>query len=279
MLEGWTTLGFLAAHTTRARLGLMVGGVHYRYPGPVGQGRHDARRPVRRPGLARHRGRLERGRVALARLPVPAPRRALRDARGDAPDRPRDVGGRARVGGGVPRAEVPCRRGFSNSPQSLSRPRVPIMIGGGGEKKTLRLVARYADATNVFGTPEGVARKYAILADHCADIGRDPDEIERSTLQNVRISTRRRRRHGDARPGRRPPGRVLRRRRPARHREHAPAPGPRRARVVGRDVIPDLQDRRPRAVVTSAARSAFPAPAHARCAAGPAHLDVPAPRG
>ena len=75
-----------------------------------------------------------------------------------------------------------------NSPQSLSRPRVPIMVGGGGEKKTLRLVARYADACNVFGSPEGIARKYAILADHCAEIGRDPDEIERTTLQNFRLS-------------------------------------------------------------------------------------------
>src|SRR6478736_6346959 len=76
-----------------------------------------------------------------------------------------------------------------NSPQSLSRPRVPIMIGGGCEKKTLRLVAQYADACNVFGAPEAIARKYAILADHCAAVGRDPDEIERSTLQNVRVGT------------------------------------------------------------------------------------------
>src|SRR3972149_3606979 len=75
-----------------------------------------------------------------------------------------------------------------NSPQSLSRPRVPIMIGGGGERKTLRLVAQYADACNVFGTPEGIARKYAILAEHCAAVGRDPAEIEHSTLQNARIS-------------------------------------------------------------------------------------------
>ncbi|MEO5884432.1 MAG: LLM class F420-dependent oxidoreductase, partial [Candidatus Limnocylindrales bacterium] len=55
----------------------------------------------------------------------------------------------------------------------------------GGEKKTLRLVARYADASNVFGAPEAIARKYAILAEHCAEIGRDPDEIERSTLQTI----------------------------------------------------------------------------------------------
>jgi alkanesulfonate monooxygenase len=63
------------------------------------------------------------------------------------------------------------------------------MIGGGGEKKTLRLVAQYADACNVFGAPEAIARKYAILADHCAAVGRDPDQIERSTLQNIRPGT------------------------------------------------------------------------------------------
>ena len=67
-----------------------------------------------------------------------------------------------------------------NSPQAISRPRVPIMVGGGGEKKTLRLVAQYADACNVFGSPESIARKYAILAEHCAAVGRDPDTIERS---------------------------------------------------------------------------------------------------
>ena len=75
-----------------------------------------------------------------------------------------------------------------NSPQSLSRPRVPIMVGGGGEKKTLRLVARFADACNVFGSPETIARKYAILDAHCADVGRDSAEIERTTLQSVRLS-------------------------------------------------------------------------------------------
>ncbi len=100
-----------------------------------------------------------------------------------------------------------------NSPQSLSRPRVPIMVGGGGEKKTLRLVAQYADACNVFGSPEGIARKYAILAEHCAAVGRDPDEIERSTLQNVNLGTRRRTRHRERRPGRRPLRRPVRRRR------------------------------------------------------------------
>jgi alkanesulfonate monooxygenase SsuD/methylene tetrahydromethanopterin reductase-like flavin-dependent oxidoreductase (luciferase family) len=72
-----------------------------------------------------------------------------------------------------------------NSPQSISRPRVPIMIGGGGERKTLRIVAQYADASNVFGGPEMIAHKYEVIRQHCAEIGRDPDEIERSTLQTI----------------------------------------------------------------------------------------------
>ena len=62
------------------------------------------------------------------------------------------------------------------------------MVGGGGERKTLRLVAQYADACNVFGRPEAIARKFRILDDHCAAIGRDPGEIERTTLQDVRLT-------------------------------------------------------------------------------------------
>jgi alkanesulfonate monooxygenase SsuD/methylene tetrahydromethanopterin reductase-like flavin-dependent oxidoreductase (luciferase family) len=75
-----------------------------------------------------------------------------------------------------------------NSPQSISRPRVPIMIGGGGERKTLRLVAEYGDACNVFGGPEKIHHKYEVLRAHCQSVGRDFDEIERSTLQTVRLT-------------------------------------------------------------------------------------------
>ena len=62
------------------------------------------------------------------------------------------------------------------------------MVGGGGERKTLRLVAQYADACNVFEGPEAIARKYAILDAHCAAVGRDPNDIERTTLQGVRLA-------------------------------------------------------------------------------------------
>ncbi|HJW22278.1 MAG TPA: LLM class flavin-dependent oxidoreductase, partial [Candidatus Limnocylindrales bacterium] len=75
-----------------------------------------------------------------------------------------------------------------NSPQSISRPRVPIMVGGGGERKTLRLVAQYADASNVFGGPEECARKFEVLRAHCETLGRPYDEIERSNLVNVDLA-------------------------------------------------------------------------------------------
>ena len=79
-------------------------------------------------------------------------------------------------------------RRLLNSPQAISRPHPPIMIGGGGERKTLRLVAQYADGRNVFGDAGEIHHKYEVLREHCAAIGRDPDEIERSTLQSVRLA-------------------------------------------------------------------------------------------
>ena len=66
-----------------------------------------------------------------------------------------------------------------NSPQALSRPHPPILIGGGGERKTLRLVARYGDACNLFDTPE-LAHKLDVLREHCAAEGRDYDTIEKT---------------------------------------------------------------------------------------------------
>ena len=71
-----------------------------------------------------------------------------------------------------------------NSPQSISRPHPPILIGGGGEKKTLRLVAQYAQACNLFGNGE-VGRKLDILREHCADVGRDYDEIEKTVMVSI----------------------------------------------------------------------------------------------
>ena len=68
-----------------------------------------------------------------------------------------------------------------NSPQSLARPHPYLMIGGAGEKKTLRLVAQYADACNIFAGPEA-GRKLEVLRAHCDAVGRDYDEIEKTAI-------------------------------------------------------------------------------------------------
>jgi F420-dependent oxidoreductase-like protein len=188
MLEGWTTLGFMAAHSQRARLGLMVGGVHYRYPGLW------VKAATTLDVLSGGRAWLGIGAAwneeESRALGFPFPplgerfemlEETLQIAYGMWEG---ERGSEGAVSGRHFRAER-----LLNSPQSLSRPRVPIMIGGGGERKTLRLVAQYADACNVFGSPEGIARKYRILADHCAAVGRDPRDIEHSTLQSVRLPT------------------------------------------------------------------------------------------
>jgi hypothetical protein len=62
---------------------------------------------------------------------------------------------------------------------------VPILVGGSGEKKTLRLVAQYADACNLFGDAKTVTRKLAVLREHCAAVGRDPSLIEVTHLGTV----------------------------------------------------------------------------------------------
>ena len=186
MLEGWTTLGFMAAHSSRARLGLMVGGVHYRQPGlwvkaattldVLSGGRAWL-------GIGAAWNEQESRGLGFPFPPLGERFEMLEET--------------LAIAHGMWSGEHGSEEAFEgrqfqaerllNSPQSLSRPRVPILVGGGGEKKTLRLVARYADACNVFGTPEAIAHKYAVLAEHCAAIGRDPDEIERSTLQQVAL--------------------------------------------------------------------------------------------
>jgi alkanesulfonate monooxygenase SsuD/methylene tetrahydromethanopterin reductase-like flavin-dependent oxidoreductase (luciferase family) len=66
------------------------------------------------------------------------------------------------------------------NPPNVQQPHPPFLIGGGGERRTLRTVARYADVSNVQGTPEQVQHKFEVLAQHCRDAGRDPSEIRRT---------------------------------------------------------------------------------------------------
>lgn len=188
MLEGMTALGFMAAHSARARLGLMVGGVHYRHPGMW------VKATTTLDVLSGGRAWLGIGAAWNAEesrgLAFPFPPLGVRFELLEETlviARAMFEGERGSEGTFTGRHYQAER--LLNSPQSISRPRIPIMVGGGGERKTLRLVAQYADACNVFGRPEAIARKYAILDAHCAEVGRDPDEIERSTLQDVRLAT------------------------------------------------------------------------------------------
>jgi len=187
MLEGWTTLGFLAAHTERARLGLMVGGVHYRLPGLW------VKAATTLDVLSGGRGWLGIGAAWNQEesdgLGFPMPPLATRFEMLEETLQIAHAmwtGGRGTEGRHDGTHYAAAR--LLNVPQSLSRPRVPIMIGGGGERKTLRLVAQYGDASNVFGGPEILRRKYAILREHCEAVGRPFAEIERSTLQNTRLA-------------------------------------------------------------------------------------------
>jgi len=188
MLEGWTALGFIAAHTQRARIGLMVGGVHYRDPGIwvkaattldiLTGGRAWL-------GLGAAWNREESEALGFEFPPLGVRFEMLEETLRIAHEMfEGELGSQRALEGKHYR---PTR--LLNSPQSISRPRVPIMIGGGGEQKTLRLVAQYGDASNVFGGPEHIHHKWEILRGHCEEIGRPFEEIERSTLQgDLRLS-------------------------------------------------------------------------------------------
>lgn len=180
MLEAYTTLGYVAAMTQRMTLGVLVTGVMYRYPGLL------AKTVTTLDVLSGGRARLgigaswyEREQLGLGVPVVPVAERFERLEETlriclqmwSADDGPFN-------GQHYQLAET------INSPQPLSRPHPPIMIGGGGEKKTLLLVARYADACNLFGRGgiDDVARKLDVLRGHCAAEGRDYDSIEKTVV-------------------------------------------------------------------------------------------------
>ena len=186
MLEGYTALGFMAANSSRARLGLMVGGVHYRLPAlwakatttldVLSGGRAWL-------GIGAAWNEEESRGLGFPFPPLGERFELLEDTLRFVHDMWQGERGTEKPFEGK---HVRAIR-LLNSPQALSRPHPPILVGGGGERKTLRLVAQYADACNVFGAPPMLQRKFEILRRHCADVGRDPEQIERTTLQNVNL--------------------------------------------------------------------------------------------
>lgn len=179
MLEAYTTLGHIAALTERISLGVLVTGGTYRYPGLLAK-------------TVTTLDRLSRGRAVLgigagwyerehAGLGVPFPPTAERFERleetlqiclqmwGD-DDGPYD-------GHHYSLAETVC------VPPPLAQPHPPIMIGGAGERKTLRFVAQYAQMCNIFGVdPDQMAHKLEVLRGHCATVGTDYDAIRKTMI-------------------------------------------------------------------------------------------------
>jgi F420-dependent oxidoreductase-like protein len=207
MLECYTTLGYVAGQTERVRLGVLVTAVPYRHPGVL------LKTVTTLDVLSGGRAWLGLGAAwndqESRGLGIPFPPRAERYERLEETLR---IARQMWAGDTTPfegrhyRLENPL-----NNPNTLQHPRPPILIGGQGERKTLRLVAEYADACNLFDAPPGTGpfptgqdvlkRKLDVLARHCEDVGRPYAEIEK-TVVSVGLS-------GDATDALPTPARVV----------------------------------------------------------------------
>jgi F420-dependent oxidoreductase-like protein len=181
-LESWTTLAFLAAATTRVRLGTLVTGITYRNVAHLGK-------------IVATLDVLSGGRAVCGLglawfaaehtaygwdLPPLARRYALLEDALQFLPLLWGPGGKPFHGQVLSVPEAMCY------PRPLQE-RVPIVVGGGGERRTLRLAARYADAANVFGDAATVRHKAAVLRAHCVDAGRDPDEVALTHLSTALV--------------------------------------------------------------------------------------------
>jgi F420-dependent oxidoreductase-like protein len=184
MLESYTTLGYLAGVTDRIRLGALVTGIAYRNIAHLAK--IVATLDVVSGGRALcgvGAGWFEREHDIYARgLPLLSERYALLDDALELLPLMWGKGSPRFDGRTVTVAEAVCY------PRPLQE-RIPILVGGQGEKRTLRLVARRADACNLFGDPDTVRRKLAVLRAHCVDVGRDPEAIEVTHLARAADAT------------------------------------------------------------------------------------------
>lgn len=185
MLEGYAALSYAAAVTKQIKLGTLVTGVVYRHPGillktvttldVLSGGRAYL-------GIGAAWNEEESRGLGVPFPPLKVRFEQLEDTLQLAHQMWRDDD--SAFEGKQFKLERPL-----NHPQPLSTPHPPIMVGGGGEQKTLRLVAQYADACNLFGRtgPAEIQRKLDVLRGHCEAVGRNYDEIERTALSHVHL--------------------------------------------------------------------------------------------
>ncbi|MDX6253059.1 MAG: hypothetical protein QOF10_6419 [Kribbellaceae bacterium] len=184
MFESWSVLAGLAARTERIRIGQLVSGNGYRNPALQAK-------------IASTVDVLSKGRLTFgigagwyerdyAAYGYPFT---------DGPDRLRQLREALQIIQSLWTNDLTSFDGkyyklveAVNQPQGLQQPRIPMMIAGGGEKVTLKLVAEYADLCNVMDSPAGAERKFSILRDHCATVGRDYDEITRTVTTHCLVA-------------------------------------------------------------------------------------------
>ncbi|HZD00414.1 MAG TPA: LLM class F420-dependent oxidoreductase [Actinomycetes bacterium] len=179
MLEAYTTLGFLAAHSERVRLGTMVTGVTFRPPALL------VKAVTTVDVLTGGRAWLGIGagyqQDEAKAMGLPLPPAAERFQR---LEEALQIAARMWAGDDTPFQGAHYRlQRPAGSPMPIQRPHPPVLIGGTGERKTLRLVAQYADACNLFDIPDGgrtVKHKLDVLARHCEAVGRPYEAIEKT---------------------------------------------------------------------------------------------------
>jgi F420-dependent oxidoreductase-like protein len=186
MLEGWTTISALAGVTKKIKLGTLVTGIIYRHPSilakigatldvlskgrlfmGVGAGWNEEESLAYGiassfPSIRERLDRLEEAIQIIRKMWTDEPTATF-------------VGRYYQI-----------KNSYCN-PKPIQRPSPPILVGGEGEKRTLEIVAKYADACNLFGSPETVKRKLDVLKEHCTKVGRDYDSILKTKLGGVLI--------------------------------------------------------------------------------------------
>jgi F420-dependent oxidoreductase-like protein len=182
MLEGWTVISMLAAMTTKIKLGTLVTGIIYRYPSVlakiaatldvlskgrlfmgIGAGWNEQESlayGISFPSNQERMLRLEEAIQVIRKMWTEEPYASFNGK------------------------YYQIRNAYCN-PKPIQKPSPPILVGGSGERKTLKIVAKYADACNLFGSPETVRKKLDILKEHCKSVGRDYSSILKTKISAI----------------------------------------------------------------------------------------------